>query len=228
MLLNTENDSKNPNGFRPNVQNQAVYSSDTISKGAVAGYWTLFVLAWLCALIPGIVALVIRIKTRNRINAAQMDINNAASNIDVQLAKRADLLVQLQNEAVAYLRHEGITFKNVAQLRSGNSLQGTAQEKQEVVNDMARNVDIAFENYPNLRGVEVIGNLMSQSSLLAMEIAAAQRVYNNRATQFNSEIVTWPTNVIIKSLGVHSFPLFEASEQQKQTPTMSGITNIEY
>ncbi len=227
MLLNTENESKNPNGFTPSVQNTAISSKQTISSGATAGYWILFVLAWLL-IIPGIVMLVLRIKTRNRINAAQMEINNAASNIDVQLAKRADLLVQLQNEAIAYLRHEGITFKNVTELRTGNKLPSDATEKQEVVNKMAKSVDLTFENYPNLRGVEVISNLMSQSSLLAMEIAAAQRVYNSRATQFNGEIVTWPTNVIIQSLNVHTFPLFEASEQQKRSPTMSDITSITY
>lgn len=228
MLLNTEHETKNPDGFKPNVQNTTIYSERSVSNGGRIGYWLLFILAWL-TLIGGIIATVIFVKTKNRINSSQMEINNAASNIDVQLAKRTELLQQLQDEAIAYLRHEGITFKNVAELRSGNVAQnGNPIERQQLVNEMQRSIDFTFENYPNLRGVEIIARLMSESSLLAYEIAAAERTYNNRATQFNAEIVRWPTNVIIDNMHVHTFPLFEASNEQKKAPDLSRISHIQY
>lgn len=228
MLLNTEHEAKNPEGFKPNVQNTTIYSERSVTNGGRIGYWLLFMFSWL-TIIGGIIMTVLRIKSKNRINASQMEINNAASNIDVQLAKRAELLQQLQEEAIAYLRHEGITFKNVSELRSGNVLNANNTiEKQDLVNQMQRSIDLTFENYPNLRGVEIISRLMSESSLLAYEIAAAERTYNNRATQFNAEIVRWPTNVIIDNMHVHTFPLFEASDEQKKAPDLSRISHIQY
>ncbi len=53
------------------------------------------------------------------------------------------------------------------------------------------------ESYPELRAHAAIADAMQQNSYLQREITAARTVYNSRVTQWNTDIFSWPTKMIV-------------------------------
>ena len=71
-------------------------------------------------------------------------------------------------------------------------------------NEVNSQVNTAFgrlfpqvEAYPELKAHNAIADAMQQNSYLQREITAARTVYNSRVTQWNTDIYSWPTKMIV-------------------------------
>ena len=62
---------------------------------------------------------------------------------------------------------------------------------------VSRKINIAFENYPDLKAHQEIADAMQQNSYLQREITAAREVYNDSVYQWNKAIQEWPTKMIV-------------------------------
>jgi len=69
---------------------------------------------------------------------------------------------------------------------------------------VSQQLDTAFgrlfpqvEAYPELKAHQAIADAMQQNSYLQKEITAARALYNDTVTQWNSDIVSWPTQMIV-------------------------------
>ena len=155
-----------------------------------------------------------------------MKINNAASNIQVNEAKRRDTLIKLLEQTRAYMKHERETLELVTKYRSGTASQGETSRLDNQLSQFMMNLNVQYEQYPQLRADSIVAELMSSSQYLETEIAAARRVYNQSATQFNAEIFMFPRIVTASKIGLSTFPLFQASYQQRQDVDMSSLSNF--
>lgn len=63
------------------------------------------------------------------------------------------------------------------------------------MNSIARDINIAYEQYPNLKANSIIVDLISASQYIENEIAASRRLYNMDVTQFNQSIMLYPAVV---------------------------------
>lgn len=224
MLINPRKESET--GFNANVDN--TITRPTATSGSKFGWWTMYILSWL-TIIGGIILTVKWIQWGNYFNRQQVEINEAASSIDVSLTKRRDVLVKLLEQTKSYMKFEKETLLDVTKLRSMGNLDGDinkANEQQKIMDTIERNIKVNFENYPNLKSNSVILELMSSSEYLESEIASSRRLYNIKVNEFNKEIFTFPKSVKAASMRLVSLPMFAASEEQKQDVDMSSLSNV--
>ncbi len=63
--------------------------------------------------------------------------------------------------------------------------------------DVTNKLNIAFENYPELKAHQAIQDAMQQNSYLQREITAARELYNDVVNRWNSDVYAWPTKMIV-------------------------------
>lgn len=188
------------------------------SKKQKLGY-KLFYLLWL-TIIGGIIFLVVSINKTNQFKRQQIEINNSASNIEVQLQKRSDTLIKLLDATKGYMEFEKDTLKKITAIRTG--LPNTnVNEKNNIISEVARGININVERYPDLKSDEAINKLMTESAYIEKEIAANRRLYNQNVTTFNQEIFTFPWCVLAERNNLSTIPLFSASEDSKKDTKLS-------
>jgi LemA protein len=62
---------------------------------------------------------------------------------------------------------------------------------------VASRINVAVENYPELKAQENIAEAMRQNTYLQKEITAARTLYNDTVTRWNQDIFDWPTKQIV-------------------------------
>ncbi|QZX48870.1 LemA family protein [Mycoplasma sp. E35C] len=213
-------------GFNPNVDN-TTFSSQA-SSGDVGLWWFLYILSWL-TIIGGIILTVKWYQWGNSFNRQQVEVNQAASAIDVNLTKRKDMLIKLLEETKGYMKFEKETMENITKLRSMTNA-GTditkANENQKIIDTLSRDIRINFENYPNLKSSSVVAELMSSSQYVETEIASSRRLYNSKVTIYNQDLTVFPRSVKAKKMRLISLPMFIASEEQKQDVKMDSLSSL--
>lgn len=161
--------------------------------------------------------IILFIVSRNNFLRLQQSIEETASDIDVQLKRRFDLLTKLLDATKGYMKFEKGTLTDVVSLRSG---------KMETMGDLAKadsSLNAAFgkfnallENYPDLKASTTVLQLQSGAKDCEDNIAAARRFYNANVKVFNSKIKTFPSNVVASTLNLVSKDYFAASDGDRQ------------
>lgn len=150
-------------------------------------------------IIPGIVFLIMKIKAKNYFEGLQQKIQQNASQIDNYMEQRVVILenvVGLVNRATQ-LDKEVMT--SVAALRGGGKITNDSERNEvaEQVDSTFSRINLAFENYPDLKSQATIADAMQQNSYLQREITAAREVYNDSVAQWNKDVFLWPTKRIV-------------------------------
>ena len=139
-------------------------------------------------------------------------VEEASSDIDVQLKRRYELIPNLVNTVKGYATHEREVFEKVTELRAG-LLTGTTAEKIATSNQLTETLKSLFavaENYPELKANQNFLALQGDLTDTQDKIMAAQRFYNANVRDFNTAIQLFPTNLIASSLGFSAFEFIEA------------------
>ncbi|WP_342261625.1 LemA family protein [Spiroplasma endosymbiont of Notiophilus biguttatus] len=161
--------------------------------------------------------IILFIVSRNNFLRLQQSIEETASDIDLQLKRRFDLLTKLVDTTKGYMKFEKGTLTDVVSLRSG---------KMETMSDLSKansGLNAAFgkfnallENYPDLKANTTVLQLQSGAKDCEDNIAAARRFYNANVKVFNSKIKTFPSNVVASTLNLVSKDYFLASDSDRQ------------
>lgn len=156
------------------------------------------VILWCLCIIPGVVFLIKKINAAKYLRQLEQKIQHNASQIDNYLEQRVVILqncVKLLDKAIDL---DKTTFSEIAKYRSGNVADDAARnELSGALDGVSRKINIAFENYPDLKAHQEIANAMQQNSYLQREITAAREVYNDSVYQWNKAIQEWPTKMIV-------------------------------
>ena len=178
---------------------------------------TLFeVLLWILFIIPGVVFTFMKINAKKYFQQLQQKIQHDASTIDNYLEQRVVILqnvAKLLDRAVALDKD---TFVEIAKYRGGNAstkdLNGMATE----IENVNAKINVAVENYPDLKAHQEIADAMQQNSYLQREITAAREVYNDTVATWNREIFSWPTKMIVAARSGYTTRIpFTASKEMK-------------
>lgn len=146
----------------------------------------------------GFIALIvvaILIYYKNRITVLSNRIDNAWSQIDVQLKKRADLVPNLVNVVKGYAKHEKDAIKMVTDAREKMMGANTIKEKAKAEGEMTKALKTIFaiaENYPDLKASENFKLLQEQLEGIESKVAYSRQFYNDSVLQFNNMITTIP------------------------------------
>lgn len=147
----------------------------------------------------------------NRLVALRQAWNRAASDIDVQLKLRHDLIPNLVETVKGYANHESGVFTEVAHARSAAMRATTIGEKsaaEAVLSGALGNLFAVAENYPQLRASENFRALQDQLSDVESKIAAARRFMNNAAAEYNSATQQFPALLIAGPFGFQPAQMF--------------------
>ncbi len=179
---------------------------------------TLFqVFLWVCLVIPGVVFAIMKINARSYLQQLQQKIQHDASTIDNYQVQR---VVVLQNAAKILDKAVDLdktTFAEIAKYRSGNMSDTDRNELQSKLDGIDRKINIAFENYPELKSHQAIADCMQQNRYLQQEITAAREAYNDTVMQWNSAIFAWPTKMIVAAKAGYTTRIpFSASKEMKE------------
>ncbi len=164
-------------------------------------------------IISGIIAVIILwlIGIYNALIRLKNRVDEAWSDIDVQLKRRYDLIPNLIETVKGYAAHESGLLEKVTQART-NAMQAQSPEaKGEAENMLSGALKSLFavaENYPNLRASENFAKLQDELSDTENKIQASRRFYNGNVRDFNTKIQIFPNNLIAGLLNFKSREFF--------------------
>lgn len=148
------------------------------------------------------------IRSRNRVDEAWSD-------IEVQLKRRYDLIPNLVNTVKGYATHEKKLFEDVTNARS-QAMAATAPadklEKENMLSGALRQLFAVAENYPDLKANQNFLSLQGDLTDTENKIQAARRFYNGNVRDFNTKLQTFPTNMIGGMLGFSDRAFFDIDE----------------
>ena len=173
----------------------------------------------------------------NRLIQLRNQVNNAWSQIDVQLQRRYDLIPNLVEAVKGYMTYEKgtleavITARNQAQQARSQIEQGggptSSSIKELAAADMAvrgavTNIMALAENYPQLRASENMQQLQEELSSTENKVAFARQAYNDNVLLYNTTQQQFPAALIASSFGHHPAEQFQVEDQQvKKAPKIS-------
>jgi len=164
------------------------------------------ILLWLVAVYNGL------IKLKNRVDEAWSD-------IDVQLKRRYDLIPNLINTVKGYAAHEKELFEKVTAARTVAMGAQNPAEKEKAENMLSGTLKSLFavaENYPDLKANENFLELQRELTDTEDKIQAARRFYNGNVRDFNTKIQVFPNNLIAGALNFTKRDFFEAEDGEKE------------
>jgi LemA protein len=172
---------------------------------------------WIILGIVAVVALVV-ITTYNSLITARNRIEEAESDIEVQLKRRYELIPNLVNTVKGYAKHEKDLLEKVTAERA-SLMKGTTSDRIEASNQLTDTLKSLFavaESYPDLKANENFKHLQEELVDSQDKIMAAQRFYNSNVRDFNTKLQVFPTNLYAASFGFKPYAFIEASETEKK------------
>jgi LemA protein len=126
-------------------------------------------------------------------------VDNAWSQIDVQLKRRHDLVPNLVETARGYMKHERGTFEEITKARSqamGAKSVAEASKAEGALGEALSKFMLVVENYPDLKANQNFLSLQEELTSTENKIAFARQSYNDQVLFFNNKIQMFPSNVI--------------------------------
>ena len=153
-------------------------------------------------------------------------VKRAHANIEVALKKRFDLIPNLESIAKTYLAHEQELQKQLAELRAGTR-PGTSYSTGEI--DAAIRSDqrvtermlALLESYPELKGNQVVGDLMSRLIRVENEIALMRDGYNDSVELYRTGSQRFPEILLSKTLGFRNAGFLRAELEVRKLPEVN-------
>jgi len=171
-------------------------------------------LLWVLTGVAAIILLYIAIGFNSLITARNR-VENAWSQIDVQLKRRFDLIPNLVEAVKGYMKYEQKTFKMITEARSLMTKAGSVKEKAKAENMLAGALKTIFavaENYPRLKANKSFLMLQEELSGTESKIAYSRQFYNDSVMSLNNKIQYFPTNILAGIFGFKEQEYFEAEK----------------
>ena len=173
-------------------------------------------LLWIILAVVAILIIFV-VATYNGLIRLKNRVQEAESDIDVQLKRRYELIPNLIETVKGYAKHEKDLFEKVTKERA-SLVTGSTADKIEASNQLTETLKSIFavaEAYPDLKANQNFLQLQSDLTDTQDKIMASQRFYNGNVRDFNTKIQVFPTNLYAKMLGFSQFGFIEANETEK-------------
>jgi LemA protein len=184
--------------------------------GSIALIVIVAVIALLTLFIIGIYNSLVR--TRNQVD-------NAWSQIDVQLKRRHDLIPNLVETAKGYMKHERETFEAITQARSqavaAKTVPEAAQAEGRLAGALSRFM-LVVENYPELKANQNFLALQEELTSTENKIAFARQNYNDQVLSYNNQTQVFPSSIVAGMFNFAKRDFFEVeAPAEREAPKVS-------
>ena len=179
----------------------------------------LIIIALLVVLVAGWV-----MSTQRRLVVMDENINNAMSQIGVQLSSRFDALTALLDLAKGYAAHESQTLiETIKSRRSVITAKSTPQDvlqQEGVISEALGRISMVAERYPELKADKGYAKCMDAVDSYEKMVRTSRLIYNDSVTKLNREIRMFPVSLIAGMLGFRQRDYLEAREDKADMPSM--------
>ncbi|MBN1360641.1 MAG: LemA family protein [Sedimentisphaerales bacterium] len=152
-------------------------------------------------------------------------VDNAWSQIDVQLKRRHDLIPNLVETAKGYMKHERGTFEAITEARSkamGAKTVAEASQAEGQLADALSKFMLVVENYPDLKANQNFLALQEELTSTENKIAFARQNYNDQVLFFNNKTQMFPSNIVAGMFGFTKRDFFEVENAaEREVPKVS-------
>ena len=158
--------------------------------------------------------------TYNGLVTLKIRVDEAWSDITVQLKRRADLIPNLINTVKGYAAHESGVFEKVTEARSAILGAGTPKEAAKADNmmeDALKSIFAVAEAYPDLKASTNFSELQAELVDTEDKIQASRRFYNGGVRDLNTKIALFPNNIFAGMLGFKEREFYEVDEAERAT-----------
>ncbi len=160
----------------------------------------------------------------NGLIRSKNQVENAWSQIDVQLKRRLDLIPNLVETVKGYAEHEKETLERVIQARNA-AIQAPDTPHDQAEADLGltgalRQLFALGESYPDLKANQNFLALQEELTATEGRVAYARQFYNDSVLGYNNKIESVPSVFVAKALGYREREYFEADEAARTTPTV--------
>lgn len=154
----------------------------------------------------------------NGLVRSKVRVDEAWSDITVQLKRRADLIPNLVETVKGYAKHEEGVFTKVTEARSallgaGSDVKATAQAENMLAGAL-KSVFAVAEAYPELKASENFKELQAELVDTEDKIQASRRFYNGAVRDLNTKVSVFPTVIFARMLGFSQREFFELEEAE--------------
>lgn len=157
------------------------------------------------------------VRMRNRVD-------NAWSQIDVQLQRRLDLIPNIVETVKGYAAHESSTLAAVTNARAA-CMSATSQEgrmqAENALSDTLKSLFAVSEAYPDLKASSNFIQLQNELSDTEDKISYMRQSYNDTVMKYNNSIQTFPAVIFAGMFGFKERELFDAAPAASTAPQVS-------
>lgn len=163
--------------------------------------------------------------TYNSLIRERTDVQTQQAQVETQLQRRFDLVPNLVASVKGALAQEQKVFKDIADARTkyGGTAPGSSERVQAAnqYESALGRLLVVMENYPELRSINTVQDLMTQLEGTENRINVARQRYNESVRTYNQHVQTFPTNMIAGMFGFTQQPMFESVQGADRPPEVN-------
>jgi LemA protein len=179
---------------------------------------------WIVLIVIAVIAVVV-VGIYNGLIGRRNRVDEALSQIQVQLRRRHDLIPNLVNAVKGYMQFEQKVLTDVTNARAAAvsaGAQGVAAQAQaeNMLTSTLRSLFAVVENYPDLKANQNVLSLQEQLTTTENQISFSRQHYNATVLEYNNGIQTFPNTIFAGMFGFAKRDFFEAEPGETATPTV--------
>ena len=171
----------------------------------------------LIALIVIAVIIIAIIGIYNSLVSSKLKVDNAWSQIDVQLQRRFDLIPNFVETVKGYMNHESETFEKITALRTSWANSSTVGEKAQLDNELSgalKTIMAVSESYPDLKANQNFADLSEELRNTENKISFSRQFYNDSVTMYNTKLQLFPSNIVAGMFNFQPRELFAVENEE--------------
>jgi LemA protein len=172
---------------------------------------------WIIVAVVVLIALFIGV-TYNGLVTLRVRVDEAWSDINVQLKRRLDLIPNLVETVKGYAAHESGVFTAVTEARANvmnaKGVKDTAAAENQFEGTL-KSLFAVSEAYPDLKANQNFQDLQAELVDTEDKIQASRRFYNSGVRDLNTKIQTFPSNIIASIFHFVVREFFEVDEAEQ-------------
>ena len=155
------------------------------------------------------------------------EVDNGWAQVETQYQRRFDLIPNLVNAVKGSMEQEQEIFGQIAEARTRYAGATTVDEKVGAATQVEQGLGrllLIMENYPNLKSIDAVQNMMAQLEGTENRISVERKRFNDKVKTYNVKIKRFPANMMAGMFGFDVRNFFEAVEGSDVAPTVDLST----
>ncbi len=183
---------------------------------------------WIALIIIIVLLILWVVSVYNGLISSKLKVDNAWSQIDVQLQRRFDLIPNFVETVKGYMKHESETFEKIAALRTSWANSSTVGEKAKLDGELTgalKTIMAVSENYPELKANTNFTELSEELRNTENKISFSRQFYNDSVTNYNTKLELFPSNIIANMFNFKPRELFAVENEEARKNVKVDFNN---